>query len=161
MLHLRNRCKHLRKKVVFMRALRYWGGLCKGVAMVFGGGGAMHGTALAAELGINKVLVPAAAGVFSAFGMLMSDLRREHAVVNRARDCLPCAVRPRCHVTRATPCAAMRWPCPRLCLRYHAAHAALPRHAHHHSRSGQWAMSILRTFILPLTIAPMLHCNIE
>jgi N-methylhydantoinase A len=48
--------------------------------VVFGGGGAMHGTALAAELGIRKVIVPAAAGVFSAFGMLMSDLRRDFFV---------------------------------------------------------------------------------
>lgn len=48
--------------------------------VVFGGGGAMHGAALAAELGIRKVIVPAAAGVFSAFGMLMSDLRRDFFV---------------------------------------------------------------------------------
>lgn len=45
--------------------------------VVFGGGGAMHGAALAAELGVGKLIVPAAAGVFSAFGMLMSDLRRD------------------------------------------------------------------------------------
>lgn len=45
--------------------------------VVFGGGGAMHGAALAADLGVGKVIVPAAAGVFSAFGMLMSDLRRD------------------------------------------------------------------------------------
>lgn len=45
--------------------------------VVFGGGGAMHGAALGAELGVGKVIVPAAAGVFSAFGMLMSDLRRD------------------------------------------------------------------------------------
>jgi len=44
--------------------------------------------ALAAELGINKVLVPAAAGVFSAFGMLMSDLRRD-SFVNRLLDFVP------------------------------------------------------------------------
>jgi len=56
--------------------------------VVFGGGGAMHGVALAAELGINKVLVPAAAGVFSAFGMLMSDLRRD-SFVNRLLDFVP------------------------------------------------------------------------
>jgi len=56
--------------------------------VVFGGGGAMHGVALAAELGIKKVLVPAAAGVFSAFGMLMSDLRRD-SFVNRLLDFVP------------------------------------------------------------------------
>lgn len=53
--------------------------------VVFGGGGAMHGAALAAELGVGKVIVPAAAGVFSAFGMLMSDLRRD-SFVNRLLD---------------------------------------------------------------------------
>jgi N-methylhydantoinase A len=45
--------------------------------VAFGGGGGMHGVALAAELGIRKVVVPRAADVFSAWGMLMSDLRRD------------------------------------------------------------------------------------
>ena len=48
--------------------------------VVFGGGGGMHGAALAAELGVRKVVVPAAAAVFSAWGMLMSDLRRDYMV---------------------------------------------------------------------------------
>lgn len=45
--------------------------------MAFGGGGALHATALAAELGIPKVIVPPYAGVFSAWGMLMLDVRRD------------------------------------------------------------------------------------
>jgi N-methylhydantoinase A len=48
--------------------------------VAFGGGGGMHAAALAAELGIRKVVVPRAADVFSAWGMLMSDLRRDYFV---------------------------------------------------------------------------------
>lgn len=48
-------------------------------AMVaFGGGGPMHAAALAKELGIKKVIVPVAASVFSAWGMLMTDLRNDY-----------------------------------------------------------------------------------
>ncbi|TMJ05345.1 MAG: hydantoinase/oxoprolinase family protein [Bacillati bacterium ANGP1] len=43
--------------------------------VAFGGGGAMHATALAAELRIARVLIPANPAVFSAWGMLMTDLR--------------------------------------------------------------------------------------
>ena len=46
--------------------------------VAFGGGGGMHAVALATELGIRKVVVPRAADVFSAWGMLMSDLRRDY-----------------------------------------------------------------------------------
>ena len=45
--------------------------------VVFGGGGGLHGIALAVELGIRKVIVPNAAEVFSAWGMILSDLRRD------------------------------------------------------------------------------------
>jgi N-methylhydantoinase A len=48
--------------------------------VAFGGGGGMHGVALAAELGVRKVVIPYAADVFSAWGMLMSDLRRDYFV---------------------------------------------------------------------------------
>lgn len=48
--------------------------------VAFGGGGAMHAVALASELGIRKVVIPRAADVFSAWGMLMSDLRRDFFV---------------------------------------------------------------------------------
>ncbi len=46
--------------------------------LAFGGGGAMHAVALAQELQIGKVIVPTAASVFSAWGMMMSDLRRDY-----------------------------------------------------------------------------------
>src|SRR5690606_4233661 len=52
--------------------------------VVFGGGGGMHGVALAAELGVRKVVVPAGAAVFSAWGMMMSDLRRDYFVTRLA-----------------------------------------------------------------------------
>jgi len=45
--------------------------------VVIGGGGAMHGADLARELQVPELIVPPHAGVFSAFGMLMSDLRRD------------------------------------------------------------------------------------
>lgn len=46
--------------------------------VVIGGGGPMHGAYLAEELQMPEVIVPLNAGVFSAFGMLMSDLRRDY-----------------------------------------------------------------------------------
>lgn len=52
------------------------------VLVAFGGGGGMHAVALAQELGVKKVIIPAAASVFSAWGMMMSDLRRDHFVTH-------------------------------------------------------------------------------
>ena len=46
--------------------------------LAFGGGGSMHAVALAQELQMKRVIVPAAASVFSAWGMMMSDLRRDY-----------------------------------------------------------------------------------
>jgi N-methylhydantoinase A len=46
--------------------------------VAFGGGGPMHAVALAVELSISHVIVPRAADVFSAWGMLMSELRRDY-----------------------------------------------------------------------------------
>ena len=43
----------------------------------FGGGGGMHACALARELAIKKVVIPKQSSVFSAWGMLLSDLRRD------------------------------------------------------------------------------------
>jgi N-methylhydantoinase A len=40
--------------------------------------------ALATELGVRKVIVPAGASVFSAWGMMMSDLRRDYFVTRLA-----------------------------------------------------------------------------
>ena len=46
--------------------------------VVFGGGGAMHGAELAADLGCRSIVIPRGAAVFSAWGMMMSDLRRDY-----------------------------------------------------------------------------------
>jgi N-methylhydantoinase A len=43
--------------------------------VVFGGGGAMHGAALGAELQVRTIVVPPRSGVFSAWGMLLTDPR--------------------------------------------------------------------------------------
>ncbi len=45
--------------------------------VVFGGGGGLHGTDLARTLQIPEVIVPVNASVFSCWGMLQSDLRRD------------------------------------------------------------------------------------
>jgi N-methylhydantoinase A len=45
--------------------------------IAFGGAGPLHACALAEELEIRTVLVPAAAGVLSAFGLVASDERRD------------------------------------------------------------------------------------
>jgi N-methylhydantoinase A len=47
------------------------------VMVAFGGGGAMHAGALMRELRLKKVLVPTNPAVFSAWGMLMTDLRQD------------------------------------------------------------------------------------
>src|SRR5579864_8664937 len=41
----------------------------------YGGAGPLHAVEVAREIGMGKVIVPLAPGVFSAFGMLFSDLR--------------------------------------------------------------------------------------
>jgi N-methylhydantoinase A len=46
--------------------------------VAFGGGGGMHAVSLARELGVKKVVVPRGSSVFSAWGMMMSDLRRDY-----------------------------------------------------------------------------------
>lgn len=53
--------------------------------VAFGGGGPMHAAALASELGIRKVVIPMVASVFSAWGMLMSDLRQDDIKTNIMR----------------------------------------------------------------------------
>jgi N-methylhydantoinase A len=45
--------------------------------LAFGGAAGLHVTAVAAELGISRVVVPVAASVLSAWGMLNTDLRIE------------------------------------------------------------------------------------
>lgn len=46
--------------------------------IAFGGGGGMHACALARELSIKKVVIPKTSSVFSAWGMLLTDLRRDY-----------------------------------------------------------------------------------
>lgn len=48
------------------------------VLVAIGGGGPMHSQDLARELGVKKVIIPAAASVFASWGMLMSDLRHDY-----------------------------------------------------------------------------------
>jgi N-methylhydantoinase A len=48
--------------------------------IAFGGAGPLHACALAEELEIETVLVPAAAGVLSALGLVASEERRDHVV---------------------------------------------------------------------------------
>ncbi len=45
----------------------------------FGGAGPMHAAAIAAELGIERILCPRASGVLSALGLLASERRRDTA----------------------------------------------------------------------------------
>jgi len=47
------------------------------VLVAFGGGGAMHAGALARELRVKKTVIPTDPAVFSACGMLMTDLRQD------------------------------------------------------------------------------------
>jgi N-methylhydantoinase A len=46
--------------------------------LAFGGAGPMHGCALARDIGIHRVLVPFLPGAFSAYGILISDVRLEY-----------------------------------------------------------------------------------
>src|SRR5918999_4381164 len=63
--------------------------------LAFGGAGPMHATLVAAELEMPRVIVPPAPGNFSAFGLLVSDLRHNY-------------VRTRLSLTRQTPLAAIK-----------------------------------------------------
>ncbi|HEY3916916.1 MAG TPA: hydantoinase/oxoprolinase family protein [Stellaceae bacterium] len=45
------------------------------VLVAYGGAGPLHAVEVARELGMRRVIVPEAPGVFSAYGMLFSDLR--------------------------------------------------------------------------------------
>jgi N-methylhydantoinase A len=46
--------------------------------VAYGGAGPLHAVAVAREIGLRTVIVPTAPGVFSAFGMLFSDLRYDY-----------------------------------------------------------------------------------
>ncbi|MFQ5972324.1 MAG: hydantoinase/oxoprolinase family protein [Alphaproteobacteria bacterium] len=62
--------------------------------VAFGGGGAMHAVALAEELRMPRVIIPVNAAVFSAWGMLVTDLRRDliRTKVVRLDDAEPATV---------------------------------------------------------------------
>ena len=45
--------------------------------IAFGGGGPLHAASVARQLGMRKVLIPPLPGVFSAWGMLCADARRD------------------------------------------------------------------------------------
>ena len=62
--------------------------------VAFGGAGPLHACALAEELGIEHVLVPEAAGVLSALGLVASDERRDR-VVSHVRPLADVAELPR------------------------------------------------------------------
>ena len=65
--------------------------------MAFGGAGGLHATALARALEMDGVIIPPYAGVFSAFGLLLSPPRADAAqtvnVTDADRDRLPAAAR--------------------------------------------------------------------
>lgn len=48
--------------------------------MAFGGGGALHALELAEELRIPRVIIPTNSAVFSAWGMLLTDVRRDYTL---------------------------------------------------------------------------------
>ena len=48
------------------------------VLMAFGGAGPIHAAALAESIGIDKVVIPAYPGLFSALGLLLADFRVDH-----------------------------------------------------------------------------------
>jgi len=62
--------------------------------VAFGGAGPMHACALAEELQIRKIIVPPNPGMFSAMGLLASDLFHDHirALLERVDDIDPKAV---------------------------------------------------------------------
>jgi N-methylhydantoinase A len=43
--------------------------------LAFGGGGPLHACAVASDIGVTRVVVPGAPGVFSAYGLLAADVR--------------------------------------------------------------------------------------
>jgi N-methylhydantoinase A len=57
--------------------------------VAFGGAGPMHACALAGELGITRVLIPPAAGVLSALGLLAAPLTADASKTQLMRDPSP------------------------------------------------------------------------
>jgi N-methylhydantoinase A len=46
----------------------------------FGGAGPLHAALIAEELDITRVIIPPLSGVFSAYGLLVADRRRDHSI---------------------------------------------------------------------------------
>lgn len=60
--------------------------------LAFGGAGPLHATALARELGIPDVIIPARPGLTNAFGCLVADLRHDYVrTINKPLDALTAA----------------------------------------------------------------------
>jgi len=53
--------------------------------VAYGGGGPPHAIAVARDLAIDRVVIPPAPAHFSAFGMLMADVRRDYVLTHFAR----------------------------------------------------------------------------
>ncbi len=53
--------------------------------VAYGGAGPLHAVAIAREIGISRVIIPPAPGVFSAFGMLFADLRYDYVRTSPGR----------------------------------------------------------------------------
>ena len=58
------------------------------VLVAFGGAGPVHANRIAAEAGVPTVLVPTSPGIFSATGLLVTDLRHDYSVtmIQRTED---------------------------------------------------------------------------
>ncbi len=55
------------------------------VLVAFGGGGPVHANRLAADIGMSRILIPPSPGVFSAMGLLVTDLKHDFAVTRMQR----------------------------------------------------------------------------
>jgi N-methylhydantoinase A len=53
--------------------------------VAYGGAGPLHAVQIAREIGITRVIIPFAPGVFSAFGMLFADLRYDYVRTTPSR----------------------------------------------------------------------------
>jgi N-methylhydantoinase A len=53
--------------------------------IAYGGGGPLHAVAVARELAIGRVIIPQAPAHFSAFGMLLADVRRDYVLTHFQR----------------------------------------------------------------------------
>ena len=61
----------------------------------FGGGGPLHAALVAEDLGVDAVIVPPHAGLFSAYGLLVADFRRDYVLTEPTplRDASPDRIR--------------------------------------------------------------------